>query len=545
MSVGQASAGRSSAGMVGAGAASTGIAFLRGRTVARSLRAYVRWVGRAIGWWTVGYLIFWLVVFGISAFEALPRSAQPLPPDVVYYACAAVALWLLAALLSGRVPPLNLDSRDLYRLALAPVSPHGVLAYRLWLRRGTRALGGASLGAAWALFSSALLHQATPWAPLVGALLAVARFDVGWLRYAARTSGDSSAASPGSSSVLLPVLGAASAAFPAVLYFAGGASAGNMPPALVGLSVTSGLWSGSWLVLLAPTLLAVAAHVAVRRSLREEWPPRFASQSLVLAQLQGLRSMQFLAAMAGLGFTGVAGPGERERLLATLHDRPGSTRPRRSLSRPSANAPAWQGIAWRAATALYRRPVRTWFLLAAQAFAACFGGLVAAGQVVGGAAAVTGASGAAGLGGNLGGALAVLVAGFLTARATAAFVGPGLPSKLVPVPASARNLGRSVPVLAALALFTPLAWLVWTLLPVAASASLGLLVAYVTIILTGVLVVEKYSSWSGVEPGRMEPQLVAALLVALPALVLQALGYPDWVLGSQVALLLVVSLIEV
>ena len=142
------------------------MAFLRGRTVARSLRAYVRWVGRAIGWWTVGYLIFWLVVFGISAFEALPRAAQPLGHDVVYYASALVALWLLSVLLSGRVPPLNLDSRDLYRLALAPVRPHAVLSYRLWLRRGTRALGGAAIGGIWALFSSALLHQPAPWAPL-------------------------------------------------------------------------------------------------------------------------------------------------------------------------------------------------------------------------------------------------------------------------------------------------------------------------------------------------------------------------------------------
>lgn len=526
--------------------ASAAIGYLRGRTVARSLRAYVRWVGRAIGWWTVGYLIFWLVVFGISAFEALPRTAQPLRTDVVYYVSSLVALWILAALLAGRVPPLNLDSRDLYRLALSPVSPHAVLSYRLWLRRGTRALGGAALGAIWALFSSALLHQPAPWAPLIGALLSVARFDALWLRYAARSPARSGGASPRAPSLLLPTLGAASAAFTAVVFFLTGAPSGaDASPALLALTLTSGLWSGSWLVLIAPTLLVVAAHMAVRRSLREEWPPRFASQSLVLAQLQGLRSMQFLSAIAGLGVSGVAGPGERERLLATLHDRPGSTRPRRSLPRPGTSAPAWQGIAWRAVTALYRRPIRTWFLLAAQVFAACFAGLFAAGQVVGGAAAVGATPGAAVLGGSLGGALTVLVAGFLTARATAALVGPGLPSKLVPVPASARNLGRSVPVLAALALFTPLAWLASALLPVAAPPSIGLLVAYVTLLLTGVLVVEKYSSWSGVEPGRIEPQLVAALLVALPALVLQALGYPDWVVGSQVALLFVVSLIEV
>ncbi len=521
------------------------VGFLRRRTVARSLRAYVRWVGRAIGWWTVGYLIFWLVVFGLSAFEALPRAATPLPQSVAAYASLVVAAWLLSVLLTGRVPPVHLDSRDLYRLALAPVSPHRTLSYRLWLQRGSRALGGAALGAIWALFSSSFLHQPAPWAPLALALLGLARFDLAWLRYAARTG--SHGATARSAALWLPLAWALSAAAPPASYLLGaGAGAVHGSPMTMALSVTAALTGGSPLVVIAPMLLTAVTLIAVRRSLTEMWPRRFAAQSLVLGQLQGLRVMRFFAAMAGLGLGSGAEPGERDRLLATLYDRPGSTRPRRSLARPEPSAPAWQAFAWRTASALYRRPVRTWFFLAAKALAASLAGLLAASQVVGGATAVGAAGGTAQLGGSFGGALTVLLAGFMTARATAAFVGPGMPTKLVPVPASARNLGRVVPVLVVLAVLTPLAWLVLSAVPIgAADASIGLLVAYLTVLLTGVLAVEKYSAWSGVDPGRLEPQLVAALLVALPALVLQALGYPDWVLGSQVALLFVVSLIDV
>src|SRR5690606_40725134 len=69
---------------------------------------------------------------------------------------------------------------------------------------------------------------------------------------------------------------------------------------------------------------------------------------------------------------------ERQRLLAALHDRPGSLRPVRSLRRPPPTAPTRVALAWRAASSLYRRPVVTWPGLAARATAAGAAGLLAA-----------------------------------------------------------------------------------------------------------------------------------------------------------------------
>jgi len=65
------------------------------------------------------------------------------------------------------------------------------------------------------------------------------------------------------------------------------------------------------------------------------------------------------------------------------------------------------------------------------------------------------------------------------------------------------------------------------------------------LLLTCLVALEKYSSWSGAPVGRWEPQVVAALVVALPMLVLVAFGAPGWVMPVQFFLLAVVWLIDV
>src|SRR5690606_33180979 len=161
------------------------VARLRRLTLLRAGRAYARWVGRAVGWWTVAYLVFWLVVFVVSGVQlAVVPAAEPLPPSVAAAASAGLSVWLAATLLRRRVPPVHLDRRDLIRLALAPVPPHAVLAYRRGLGRLGAALGGAAVGAVWSLLAVSYLHVAAPWAALGVAALAVARLDARWLLYA-------------------------------------------------------------------------------------------------------------------------------------------------------------------------------------------------------------------------------------------------------------------------------------------------------------------------------------------------------------------------
>ena len=99
------------------------VAYLRRRTVWRAMHTYRVWVGKAVGWWSVLYLIFWLVIFALSGAEAIQRRDQPFSHAVPTYAALLVAALFLLRAFSGRTPPVVLDRRDLFRLGLAPVVP--------------------------------------------------------------------------------------------------------------------------------------------------------------------------------------------------------------------------------------------------------------------------------------------------------------------------------------------------------------------------------------------------------------------------------------
>jgi hypothetical protein len=324
----------------------------------------------------------------------------------------------------------------------------------------------------------------------------------------------------------------------------------------------SALTEPSPLVLLTPALLALCAHLAVRRSLLERFPPRFAAQSLVLTQLQAMRTFQLLAGIAGVRGGQEADAGHRARLLAALHDRPGATKPTRSLRPPGLDQPAWRAIAWRTASELYRRPRVAQVRLALLTISAGVA-LLAAAQVMSAVPAPAptgpvldgvGAAAAAPttFAGTFAGALGVLLAAFLTARAGAGLLGPGLARSGLPIGAADRSRGRTTPALWVFAAATVVAFPVF--MQVRSLTGGGMhdpatllmtLMAYAGLLLTCLVVLEKYSSWSGASVGRWEPQVVAALLVALPMLVLVALGVPTWVLPVQFFLLAVVWIVEV
>jgi len=526
-------------GGVGWAATSAGaVGFLRRRTLLRSARAYARWVGKAVGWWTVGYLVFWLVAFVASGVQlVLVPRAEPLPASLAAVASAAVASWL-ALPLRVAVPPVHLDRRDLVRLALAPVPPRAALGYRLWLRRAAAGLGGAVLGAAWSLLAASYLHAPAPWAAVAFAALAVARVDLLWLRYAGASHAFRPGLTAGVAGGVLTYGAALSALAPVASLLLGGGAVWS--PA-----VTGALVSASPLAVAAPLALAACAWLAARSSLAATWPPRFAPQSFVLSQLSGLRSLQLISQLAGLDLGGGAGGAERDRLLAALHDKPGTLRPQRSLPRPPAARPAWLALAWRAASALYRRPALQWPRLALQALAAAVAGLTASGAA---AARLPGVGVGAALGmAALGGAVAVLFAAFLVGQAVAALLGPAPPARLAPLPPAARTWGRLLPALAVLAVAAAGAAAL-----LGAVSALGLSVGgassaagFVALALTAALVVEKYSSWTGAAPTRFEPQAVAAIVVALPALLLEAFGYPSWTLVAQWVLLAVALVVDV
>ena len=497
------------------------IADLRRHTLGRATRGYVRWIGRAVGWWTIVYLAFWIVVFAVSAVQSLPPLDPPRPAaaPVALAGLAAVAFAALGAL--GRTPSVARDRRDLYRLALAPLEPYAVLRYRLRTRRALAAGAGALAGLAWTLVAPAWTGSPAPWAAPGLALAAVAWTDLAWLRYAGYRRPDAAGAS------------ARRAAHAAIAVTVTAAAAGT----LLGVAVDPG-WSALGpagvlatrhaLALAVPALLALAAHRAVRRSLAAAWPPRFAPQSQVLTQLHAMRAFQMIAGVAGLPTRREADAFERDRLLAALHDRVDAVRPRRSLRPPPAGAPRWRAIAWRAASAWIRRPAWPRLVSVATTLAAAAGALAVGATVAGrSAAAVPTELGAAvdPLGQGIVLAAGVFGVAWWAARAWAPWLGPTLPTGTLPIDARTRTGGRLAVGAAALGLSLVAAAAVGIVAGVA--PTLTALGGAVVLLVTVGAVVEKYGTWSGVGAGGWEAHVVAALVAAVPTTVGVLVGAPE------------------
>ncbi len=525
------------------------IAYLRRRTIWRSAHGYATWVGRAVGWWTIVYLMFWVVVFAIAGVETLVRLTEPLPIAVPLALGLAVtgAFALLAA--AGRAPPVVVDRRDLYHLALAPTIPYDVLRLRLDVRRMLRLALGAAAGAVWSIVAPPLFHLQVPWAAPALALLAMAHADVTWLRYAGfrRPDGDGRAARTTAWGLIAVAVAAGAVA--ALPLWRNALDA----PWLGAVGLTGALTRPEAWTLLVPVGLALVAHRAVRRSLLRTWPPRFAAQSLVLTQLQAMRTLQILAGVAGMGASlRELDAGERVRLLAALHDRPGASRPRRSLRPPPVDAAPWRAIAWRAASTLVRRPRGAQVRLALLAVAAVGAVFAAAGVLLGPPPVPVGAPGtptevpADTLGAAFVGAIGVLSAAWLLARTAAGLLGPPLTTRGLPIDTTERTRGRLTPAGLVLAVATvPALGALAFVAGRSGSGSVlgpdpvGLVAAAVVLAATVLVALEKYATWSGAVARGWEATLVAALVASLPALVLGMLGVPGWALPTQVALLVV------
>ena len=216
------------------------------------------------------------------------------------------------------------------------------------------AAAAAVVGGLWSFIAPHYFHVSAPWAAPAAALVAVAYFDSGWLRYAGHRRTDPVGRAARTAALGIVSVFVVTSVIAAWLGYVDGIPANVASFAII--APLAALTEASPLVLIVPALLAIAANTAVRRSLLERFPPRFAAQSLVLTQLQAMRTFQVLAGIAGVRGGQEADAGERARLLAALHDRPGATRPTRSLRPPGLDQPAWRAIAWRTASELYRRP---------------------------------------------------------------------------------------------------------------------------------------------------------------------------------------------
>lgn len=504
--------------------------FLRRQTLTRAVAGYVRWFQRAVGWWTAAYLLFWLGVFIVAGVQSAAPLTEPLTISPVLITALGVGA-LLVVLLPRAAPPVWLDRRDLFRLGVAPLRPWRALTWRYRLKQATFALAGALIGSAWWVTAYVLTGVGAPVAPLTSALYGLLLLDVSWLVYARHAQHGAWEGRTWTARSLkyLSAVTVAALALPGLMAAALGGEAGRL---LNSLDPLAGILGGS--LLSAALLIGLLAwsRALVKGSLAGEWPSRFPPHCLLLSQVQAMRTLELVAALSG-GGSG-SSQGERKRLLAVLRDERSAVRPERSLPLPGAGRPQWLALAWRAALASLRSPLHqlalTLLLGLASAVAALY----------------------------LAPSQGALVAGLLVVATAARLLGPPLGQGALPVSPGARALGRTLPALSVLGVLLLTGYALTTQLttllsPLVAGAVLtavplvlpGMLVSAVLLALTGVLALEKYSTWSGATPGRLESQLVSALLAALPGMLLPALGVAAWVIPAQLALLALVLLVSV
>src|SRR5690606_16053062 len=135
----------------------------------------------AVGWWTIVYMLFWLVVFAIAGVETLAPLEHPFPYPGPVFATGGLAVLFLTVVVGGRTPPLILDRRDLYRLALGPQRPWDVLRWRYVVKQAGGAVAALVVGALWSLVARPWFGIDAPFAAPALALLALFLLDVRWL----------------------------------------------------------------------------------------------------------------------------------------------------------------------------------------------------------------------------------------------------------------------------------------------------------------------------------------------------------------------------
>jgi hypothetical protein len=485
--------------LVRPGAAADAVAYLRRLTLGRSTRSYLVWIGKSIGWWTVAYLLFWLGAFLVAGIQLLGRLDTPLPIQVGPVSVTVAVLAFALVTYRAKAPPVILGRNDLYRLALSPAQPAVSLRWPFTLRWLTVGVTGLVLGGAWAVVSPYWMLQQAYWAGPALALLLIAHVNLLWLRYTTRGNRGAD---------LRYVWAAPAAAFLALLGLA-----------FPRFGLTAAFYDASVFTLIMPAALALVTALFVHRTLQSTFPPRFAPQCFVLAELQAMRTMNIFSAM--MGMVGGAGTDAayRARLLATLHDKPGVTRPRRSLRLPKPQLPAWRAIAWRTWLMLYRRPLgpqlRTGvFLLVSTA------GLLLAARV---------------------GAFGLFLSAVLTGNLASQLLGSGNYSATLPLDPVARTRGRTVP--GAVLLFITLVLMTFLRAFLGVLPPAGAFPAAATLMLLTLVLLEKYSTWTRTPHQRMEAWVVAALLASAPAFLLGAFGLDGLIVAVQLSLLLLLTIL--
>ena len=463
--------------------------FARRLSLSRGFSSWVVYVGKAIGWGTVAWMVGWVVIAIIAGAEVLPTFKQPISSKWLPIIFSSLAgLWLLLSSSRSSTPPINLNGRDVYRLALTAEDAREVLDWPLMFARVFRFAVAVILGAVWTMISSYWFNNFTPFAALTLGCLAASTVDLEWLAYSARGS-ENTAARAWLNILVLLVLASS---------IAGG---------VLGFGLASGMWNASILGLL-PVALLVLGVVGSRASLTRGYPSRFAAQSQVLSTLRSMMLMSLVARSR-------PDPDQHRRLRDQLLNRVSSIRPTRSLPLPALDSSVLVAVAWRSALTLYRRPVFDQIGLVLQLALVAF----------------SSSSIVSGVGGFL---LRAVALGFLLPR----LVGPAMPIMSMPIRGSERSLGRTLPGLVIIAAVGAIGIFVSSLLnyplePVLLGVSRAML---------GLLLLEKVATWAGFASTGAEAAVSAGTLALVPSALLETFGVGSYTLILQVVVMMILLL---
>ncbi len=463
--------------------------YARRLTLSRGFGSWAVYVGKAIGWGTVAWMIGWVVIAVFAGAEVLPVfkpaiSSKWLP--IIFSSLAG--LWLLLSAIRSATPPINLNGRDVYRLALTAEDAREVMGWPLWFARLFRFAVALVLGAIWTLVSSYWFNISTPFAALTLACLAAFTVDLEWLAYSARGSENTAARAWLNILVLLVLIS-------------------SVAGALLGLGLASGMFNASLFGIL-PVGLLVLGFVGTRASLIKGYPPRFAAQSQVLSTLRSLTLMSLVARTR-------PDPDQHRRLKDQLLNRVSSVKPTRSLPLPALETSVMLAVAWRSALTLYRRPVLDQIGLILQLALVAFSSFAVV----------------SGVGGFL---LRAVALGFLLPR----LVGPSMPINSLPIRSSERSLGRTLPGLGIIAVVGLIGLLVSSVLNIPSElALLG-----ITRAMLGLLFLEKVAVWAGFASTSTEAAISAGTLALVPAAALETLGVGSYTLIAQAVVMMILLL---
>ncbi len=465
----------------------------RQEAFSRSLRSYAEWIRDAIGWGAVAYFLLFLVAFLIDGLDKIPLQDPPLDPGpLTIVLTTSLILFLLLLLLPNRSAPVTLNRQELHHLALSPVPEWQVLKRSFTRTWSLHALFGLAAGGLW-LFLAQRLYGVTPWtaAPAI-ALLCTAIPSLKWLAWLRRDQLNSWTRSrrwqiAGLAGCLIGMTGTAW---------------GPIAPLCQTLSPGI-IWY---------PLLAVGAAGDVYRSIADRYPPSFRYHCQLRNQLRHLTFSRFLTGE-------LFDPTVFWRLIRQIRGKAIRTRPLFGLQPFPLSWGTVGLVAWRSANQLVRRPfwaqVKTVFLLLA------------------------GVMYASSLSNDV---ISILMSAGMLGLLFAELLGPELRPAHIPIRPLQRTIGRVLPgFLLAVVTIVPIVSVAALLfgwldsvtdipLPVSSIEWEGTIFKAVTVMLLGLVGLEKISSLSRQSHRRLQVLYAAGFVAILFSLLVGPSG-PAWVVG--------------